>query len=367
MASTDTHKRKAYRAPDKPSLEIADYTGWRSLLNPLWCYHGFRMAVVGLTCFGLIMVFSSSTVTMAALGKSPFLQLLNQGAFCLIGLVLGFVALMMPVTFWKRTGVFFVVGACLLQALTFTPLGHDVYGNRGIKAYAAPLVLYAIGVALVMGGRDLGTAMILVFIGGVAFLIVGFPGKWMGVGVLGAVVMVGALAVSSPNRLRRILATYGDCSAADAQSVCYQSIHAKYAIASGGFLGLGIGNSREKWNYLPAAHNDFIFAIIGEETGFVGCAIVLLFFAILAWCMIVIALQVTDRYVAMVLMCVTIWIVGQAMVNIGVVVGVFPVLGVPMPFVSAGGSSMIMCLTAAGLVVGLMRSQPQIKQSRQSA
>ena len=106
---------------------------------------------------------------------------------------------------------------------------------------------------------------------------------------------------------------------------------------------------------------------IGEETGFVGCAIVLLFFAILAWCMIVIALQVTDRYVAMVLMCVAIWIVGQAMVNIGVVVGVFPVLGVPMPFVSAGGSSMIMCLTAAGLVVGLMRSQPQIKQSRQSA
>ena len=87
----------------------------------------------------LIMVFSSSTVTMAALGKSPFLQLLNQGAFCLIGLVLGFVALMMPVTFWKRTGVFFVVGACLLQALTFTPLGHDVYGNRGCWTSASPL------------------------------------------------------------------------------------------------------------------------------------------------------------------------------------------------------------------------------------
>lgn len=81
MASTDTHKRKAYRVPDKPALEITDYTGWRSLLNPLWCYHGFRMAVVGLTCFGLIMVFSSSTVTMAALGKSPFLQLLNQARF----------------------------------------------------------------------------------------------------------------------------------------------------------------------------------------------------------------------------------------------------------------------------------------------
>ena len=183
------------------------------------------------------------------------------------------------------------------------------------------LAVACVFLGLAIAIHDVGTISFLdaflVFIGGVAFLIVGFPGKWMGVGVLGAVVMVGALAVSSPNRLRRILATYGDCSAADAQSVCYQSIHAKYAIASGGFLGLGIGNSREKWNYLPAAHNDFIFAIIGEETGFVGCAIVLLFFAILAWCMIVIALQVTDRYVAMVLMCVTIWIVGQAMVNIG--------------------------------------------------
>ena len=93
----------------------------------------------------------------------------------------------------------------------------------------------------------------------------------------------------------------------------------------------------------------------------------LYFYPAVGWCMIVIALQVTDRYVAMVLMCVAIWIVGQAMVNIGVVVGVFPVLGVPMPFVSAGGSSVVMCLTAAGLVVGLMRSQPQIKQSRQSA
>ena len=122
MASTDTHKRKAYRAPDKPSLEIADYTGWRSLLNPLWCYHGFRMAIVRADMLGLIMVFSSCrTVTVATLGKSPFLQLLNQGAFCLIGLVLGFVALMMPVTLWKRTGVFFVVGACLSQALTLLP------------------------------------------------------------------------------------------------------------------------------------------------------------------------------------------------------------------------------------------------------
>ena len=387
MVSDNSSVRKAHGNANKPALVITDYTGWRSLLNPLWCYNGFRMAVVGLTCFGLIMVFSSSTVTMAAQGKSPFVQLLNQGVFCILGLIVGFFAMVMPVGFWKRIGLPLMLCSILVQALTFTPLGIDVYGNRGwlnlgfttiqpaefmkfalcvwlptalraakklyrkqgMKAYTVPLGVSAVGLLTVIGGKDLGTAMILIFIGIVAFLIAGFPGKWMGIGVLVMAAMVAVLAISSPNRMRRILATYGDCSAADAQTVCYQSMHAKYAIASGGFLGVGIGNSREKWNYLPAAHNDFIFAIIGEETGFVGCAIVLLFFAILGWCMIVVALQVADRYVSIVLMCVTIWIVGQAMVNIGVVVGVFPVLGVPMPFVSAGGSSMVMCLAAAGL------------------
>lgn len=405
MASTEPRTRRAVRAtPGKPALEIKDYTGWRSLLNPLWCYHGFRTAVVGLTCFGLIMVFSSSTVTMASQGKSPFLQLLNQGMFCIIGLFFAFGAMVIPTIAWKRTGIWLMGLAIVIQSLTFTPLGIDVYGNKGwlnlgfttiqpaefmkfalcvwlpsslrvcrkryrkegIKAYRFPLIVYGLGLLTVIGGKDLGTAMILLFIGGVAFLVSGFPTKWMVAGFAVMAAMVAVLAISSPNRMRRILATYGDCTAADAQSVCYQSIHAKYAIASGGFLGVGIGNSREKWNYLPAAHNDFIFAIIGEETGFVGCAIVILFFVILGWCMIVVALQVADRYVSMVLMCVTIWIVGQAMVNIGVVVGVFPVLGVPMPYVSAGGSSMVMCLAAAGLVVGLMRCQPQIRQSRQT-
>lgn len=403
-ANSSTREAREGRTAGKPALVITDYTGWRSFLNPLWCYNGFRMAVVGLTCFGLIMVFSSSTVTAVAEGGSPFSRLLNQGLFCILGLILGFLAMVMPLALWKRVGLPLMGIAILVQMLTFTPLGLDVYGNKGwlnlgfttiqpaefmkfalcvwlpsslrsakkryrkegMKAYAFTLIVYGIGLLTVVGGKDLGTAMILISIGLVAFLIAGFPGKWMGIGVLVMAVMVAVLAISSPNRMRRILATYGDCSAADAQTVCYQSMHAKYAIASGGFLGVGIGNSREKWNYLPAAHNDFIFAIIGEETGFVGCAIVILFFVILGWCMIVVALQIADRYVSMVLMCVTIWIVGQAMVNIGVVVGVFPVLGVPMPFVSAGGSSMVMCLMTAGLVVGLMRYQPQIKQARQS-
>ena len=104
------------------------------------------------------------------------------------------------------------------------------------------------------------------------------------------------LIAYSPNRLNRVLAAYQECSGTDAQKVCYQSIHAKYALAEGGLFGVGLGNSREKWNYLPEAHNDFIFAIIGEETGFIGAAIVIILFVVLGGCMISVALQTADRY-----------------------------------------------------------------------
>ena len=183
------------------------------------------------------------------------------------------------------------------------------------------------------------------------------------IGGLGAVVLM--LVMTSRNRLDRILAAYSTCSAEDAQGICYQSTHARYAIASGGLFGVGLGNSREKWNYLPAAHNDFIFAIIGEETGFIGAAMVILVFMVLGWCLVFSAIQVRQSYSSVVLMCIATWLVGQAMVNIGVVVGVFPVFGVPMPFVSAGGSSMIMCLMISGVAISMMRQQPQVKAASQ--
>ena len=374
--------------------------GLRSLFNPLWCYHGMRMVIVVLTCFGVIMVYSSSAATMAAKGVSPFHQMASQGLYCAIGLAVGLACALVPVTAWRRGGFVLVVAAIILQLLTFTPLGYGTSGNNGwirigsqtfqpaevmkfalclwmpaaminahrrlkrqgaLRAYGVPAGIYALCLVLVLGGKDLGTAMILVAIGVVAFLIGGFPARWLAVLVAFlAAAVVGMIAIS-PNRRARILAAYTACSAQDAQSICYQSTHARYAMASGGLLGVGLGNSREKWDYLPAAHNDFIFAIIGEETGFLGAAAVIVLFAILAWCMIWLALQISDRYVSMALICLTVWLVGQALVNIGVVVGLFPVFGVPMPFVSAGGSSLVMCLAAGGAAIGMVRLQPQIR------
>ena len=218
---------------------------------------------------------------------------------------------------------------------------------------------------LVVSGKDLGTAMILFAIAGAALLLGDFPGKWLAIVACGGAVLVGGLVITSPNRLSRIMATYQTCSASDMQGVCYQAVHGKYAMASGGLLGVGIGNSGEKWGYLPEAHNDFIFAIIGEETGFVGASLVILLFLVLGWCMLVVALQSQDRYITLVLA--SIYRVDR---RPGIrehrrVVGLFPVMGVPLPFVSAGGSSLILCLGAAGVTISMMKQQPQIQAEMQ--
>ncbi|MBM6698938.1 FtsW/RodA/SpoVE family cell cycle protein [Bifidobacterium pullorum subsp. saeculare] len=370
------------------------------MLNPLWCYHGFRMAVAVLTVIGLVMVYSSSAATTAASGGDPTTDLLEQGLFCVGGLALGLICAMLPLSIYRRIGFVLVLASMFLQTLTFTALGRSKNGNSGWifvaghsfqpaeamklalciwlpaallaaaararkvgwpKAYALPLAMFVACLLLVLGGKDLGTAIIIIFIGGAAFLIGGFPGKWLGLGAIVMGAAVTGLIMASPSRRNRILATYVGCSGDDAQGICFQATHARYAMASGGFLGLGLGNSREKWSYLPEAHNDFIFAIIGEELGFLGCAAVILLFVVIGWCLIRVALAIADRYASMVLMTLDVWIVGQALVNIGVVVGVFPVFGVPMPFVSAGGSSLVMCLAGAGVAIGMMRRQPEIK------
>ena len=381
-------------------MGFAGYTGIRSLFNPLWCYHGFLVAVVVLTGFGLIMVFSSSTVSLISQSKAPWVQALSQGVYGVIGVAAAVFFMRRRALFYRRISFAFVVASMLLQTLTLTPLGRggDTHGNsgwiyiagfsmqpaevtklalciwlpaallvsakryraEGIRAYLVPGVAYVVSLGLVLLGKDLGTALIIVFIGVTAFMIGGFPTRFFVgmVAVLGVLVL--ALVITSPNRLNRELAAYS-CSTSDTRSICYQSVHAKYAMASGGLIGVGLGNSKEKWNYLPAAQNDFIFAIIGEETGFIGAALVILLFVVIGWCLICVALQTKDRYTSMALVCIAVWIVGQALVNIGVVVGLLPVLGVPMPFVSAGGSSLIMCLSAAGVAASLMRAQPQIK------
>ncbi|WP_427876414.1 peptidoglycan glycosyltransferase FtsW [Gardnerella sp. 2492-Sm] len=384
----------------KKASSFGQYVGMRSLFNPLWCLYGLRISVAILSVFGLFMVFSSSSVTMITYGVAPWGQGINQTLYCIIGLIGYIVASKLPVSFYQKRVVIIYAVATVSQFLTFVPgLRREVNGNAGwiaigpltlqpaeitklalciwlpvslliakqaydrvqMRAYIPPILGLGLSLLLVIAGKDLGTALIIIIIALVAFYIGGFPTKWLVGTVLVAAVLVALLVLTSQNRMRRILATLHGCDAKAAKGVCFQSIHAQYAMASGGLLGLGIGNSREKWNYLPYAHNDFIFAIIGEEMGFLVASAVILLYIIIGWCLLSSAMQIRVRLASISLICVATWIVGQGLINILVVVQILPVMGVPMPFVSAGGSSLVMCLVAIGVSDGIIRNSLNLK------
>ncbi|MGC4895896.1 FtsW/RodA/SpoVE family cell cycle protein [Micromonospora sp. DT31] len=139
---------------------------------------------------------------------------------------------------------------------------------------------------------------------------------------------------------------------------CYQLVQARYAIGNGGWFGVGLGQSSLKWNWLPEAHNDFIFAILAEELGVVGCTVVLVLFAVLAYTGMRIARRVEDPFRRLAAAGVTAWLVGQAVINIGGVTGLLPLTGVPLPFISDGGSALVVTLAAIGMLASFARAEP---------
>ncbi|GGI13070.1 cell division protein FtsW [Galliscardovia ingluviei] len=380
--------------------QMVSWHGWRIIMNPVWCYYGFILSVMALCVFGLIMVFSSSTVDLIAQGDNPWAQVLQQGIFAILGLIAAIILSRISPDMLRGSSPIVLGVGLFLQTLTITGLGSAAGGNVGwivigplrfqpaeilkwslcvwmpyalqltrknqhagtIRQYAVPIVSFVAAFGAIMLGGDLGSAMITVLIGAVALFVGGFPLRWfVGLGVVGALGVVLVFVQGSSNRMNRILATYTECSGDDLQGLCYQAIHGNYALASGGLTGVGLGNSREKWNYLPAAFNDFIFAVIGEELGFLGALAVIVLFIIMGWCLINIAMRHQNAYARMVLMCIMVWLVGQGFINIAVVVGILPVMGLPLPFVSYGGTALVMCLAAAGTAIAMARSQDEIR------
>lgn len=394
----------------RPGRKNADYSGWRSIFNPVFCYNGMILVAGALTVLGIIMVFSSSSVNLVSAGFSSWRDASRQLLFAVIGLLagVGLVHFSDAVSNLIRyTSLFILLGSWVLQALTLTSLGKTVNGNTGwlviagtqfqpaeimklalclwmpltvasasrraegkttlvqrALAYWPALVTFLISFILVFAGKDLGTGLIIAVIALIALYVGGFP---LGLFFGGLIIAGGAVSyffvLGNENRRKRLLAVYSGCPGGPSQDGCYQIVHGKYALSSGGLTGLGLGASREKWNYLPEAKNDFIFAIIGEELGYIGAVFVILLFLILAWCMVNIALRSNDTYSQTVILCVTGWIIFQAFVNIGVVTSVLPVIGLPLPFISAGGSALIITLMAMGIVIGLSRRQEEIRAS----
>ncbi|WCM54926.1 putative lipid II flippase FtsW [Microbacterium sp. EF45047] len=343
-----------------------------------------------LTVFGLVMVLSATSANATA----PFEGALKQGMFALLGIPLMFLVSRIPIAVLKRLAWPALIGAVMLQLLVFVPgLGIESGGNRNwiglfgftlqpseflklaLALWAAfvllrkqtrlgiwhhvfipvvPVSLLAIGT--VIAGKDLGTAMVLILVVLGCLFFAGVKLRLFIIPVLLGIAAVAFLAVASPDRMRRILAACDDMSlyATD----CYQPIHGIWGMANGGVFGVGLGNSQEKYGWLPAAANDYIFAIIGEELGLIGCVLVLALFGCFAVGAFHIIRKTDDPFVRVATGGIVVWVIGQALINIGVVLRVFPVLGVPLPFMSQGGTALLAVLIACGVLLAFARTIP---------
>lgn len=366
-------------------------TRWET---PATSYYLLLGATALLVTIGLVMVLSSSSVEAIARDQSAYTVFGRQAAFALIGVPLMWVASRLPVRVWKRAAWPMLGLALMGQLLVFSPLGVGVKGNtnwvevmgvRGQPSEAAKLalvvwcaavlarkqplldrwshVLVPVGplaglvVGLVLLGRDLGTGLVLMaIIIGVLF-VAGVPLRMFALAGAVVAVLAGFLVTSSQNRMARIDTWLGgECT--DTFGACWQSTHGAWALASGGWWGLGLGASKEKWSWLPEADNDFIYAIIGEELGLPGTVVVVLLFVALGVGGARVVRRHDDVFVKVATAGVLAWVLGQAMINIAVVLGLLPVIGLPLPLVSSGGSALISTMVALGMVLSFARAEP---------
>ena len=227
-----------------------------------------------------------------------------------------------------------------------------------LKAMSIAVVLpILVALGAVMLGRDMGTAMVVAMGALGAVWVAGLPKRWFGVLLMLAIPTLVLLVLSNPTRIRRVLAVLPGTSKGPDESAPEQIDHSLWALGSGGLTGLGPGASREKWNYLQAAHTDFIFAIVGEEFGLLGTFAVLLCLALLVWGMFRVAREAEDLFVVIAASGVGTWIGVQTVINVLSVTGVGPVIGVPLPLVSYGGSSFLFTITSVAVVASFARAR----------
>lgn len=364
--------------------------------SPVTTYYLLLSVTAFLVIFGLVMVWSASTVVslQETASVSAFSILKNQLMYAVVGAVALMVASRIPVRAWKLMTLPLLALALIAQMLVFTTaFGDGEGGNRAwlvlgpfsgqpseaikialalsgglvlgrkhalldrllhvIVPYLVPIA--ATGLGLVLLGHDLGTVLILASIVAGCLFAAGVPLKWFGAAAAGFGAIAFAYVVTSANRLSRFDVWLGRDT--DAFGAARQPLHGRYALADGGWLGVGLGASREKWGLLSEPHNDFIFAIIGEELGLPGTLAVLALFAALTWACFRLVTRTGDVFIRISATGIMMWIVVQALINIGAVINLLPVIGVPLPLISSGGSSLVMTMIALGILLAFARTE----------
>nr|WP_035292820.1 putative lipid II flippase FtsW [Actinoalloteichus caeruleus] len=368
------------------------WSAW--LTRPLTSFH-LVLAVFGLlTAFGLVMVLSASAQDSIQTYGSPYRIFLSQLGYVAVGLVLFYLALRTPPRLIRQVSLPLLVMCVVLLVLVLTPLGSTgggaqswfrlgpvgfqpveaakvAFGLWGAHVLATkramlsqwrhvlvPVVPVALVMfALVMLQPDLGSTVTL---GIVLMGLLWFAGASMrlfAILVLAFVSGAIVLALTAGYRLARITSFLGDGD--DHLDAGYQARQALYALADGGLFGQGLGQGSTKWSYLPMVHNDFIFAVVGEELGFVGAVLLLCLFGTLGYVGLRIAARNTDPWMRLVASSLTVWLVGQAAINVGYVVGLLPVTGLPLPMISSGGSATVTTMVVFGILANLARHEPE--------
>jgi cell division protein FtsW len=389
--TTTTGSTEAARGGQLPSGLAAVR---RLLERPLGSYYLLLGAGGLLLILGLVMVLSASSVEAYRISGSAFTVFQKQALWLAIGLPVTWLAAQLPVRTYRALAYPLLFGSVLLLALV-PVFGREVNGQTNWIDFGGPfqlqpsegaklaLVLWGadllarkrklltqwkhllvpllpgsvLVIGLVLVGGDLGTALVLFAIVLALLFFAGAPLRLFGALSCMTIALVLLMIKTNAERVSRVTGFLDPF--ADYHNSGWQGAHSIFALASGGWSGVGLGASRQKWDgYLPEAHTDFIFAIIGEELGLLGTLVVVALFAVMGFAGFRIAARSRDFFVTLVAAAATTWLLVQAMVNIGAVLGVLPITGIPLPLVSYGGSALLPTMLALGMLLSFAKREP---------
>ena len=367
--------------------------------RPLTSYHLVLASAGLLLGLGMLMVLSASSVKAYVTFHDSYYVIKRHLVFVAVGLVAILLIVRVRQSTLRVFGWVGTLGAMVLLVLTYTPLGVEIQGNHNWLDLGVPLLrlqpsefaklalvlwgadvlarkqklldqpkhllvpylpVAALIILLIVFQGDAGTAAVVIgMVGGVLWMI-GAPMR-----IFAALAAVGAagltaLILTSPTRISRFTAFLNPT--VNVEGINHQATVGMWAIASGGWWGVGLGASRQKWGTLPVAHSDFIFAVIGEELGLFGSLMVLFMFLVLGYAGIRIALRSDDDFSRYAAAGITAWFMVQALINLGCVLRLLPIAGVPLPLVSYGGSALLATLAGVGVLLACARREPAARK-----
>ena len=334
------------------------------LRPPPSTFYVIALVVTVFTMLGLVMVLSASSIRLFHNGVSPWRTFNRQVVWAILGAVALWLCARVPYQRLRHFVLPALVGSTVLMLVPFVPgVGLEVndasswvsLGSLSLQpSEFLKLAVLLYSADLLTRRADLGSAIVLAAIVGAVAFVGGTPLAPMTMAGVAGMATMGLFVVTSQRRVNRFTAFLD--VAGNRDHLSYQTYQAMIAIAQGGTTGAGPGRGLNKLgDFLPLAHSDFIFAVVAEELGLIGVVAVVGGFLVLTYCGVLVANAAADRFGSLLAGGIVGWFVVQATINIGGVIGLMPVTGLTLPFFSAGGSSLFVCMAAAGLLLNVAR------------